>query len=78
MFCTPQSGVFIPGDGVVNPTDVTMAMAKKAKEMGWLSIFLLACVDSSMLGVFLVLQAFKWWRGARSMKCYWKKAGWLA
>jgi len=29
-----EGGFHIEGDGVVNPTDVTMAMAKKAKEMG--------------------------------------------
>ncbi len=29
-----QGGVWLPDDGVVNPTDVAMALSRKAKEMG--------------------------------------------
>ncbi len=29
-----QGGVWLPHDGVVNPTDVAMALSKRAREMG--------------------------------------------
>ena len=34
IFLFDQGGVWVPGDGVVNPTDVAMALSKKAREMG--------------------------------------------
>ena len=33
--------MWLPNDGVVNPTDVAMALSKKAREMGTIYLFIL-------------------------------------